>query len=298
MIYYKNMNNKNTIFIGIAVIVLIILAALTVINKSDTGSSADSSGNLVVLDNNFDLGVIPIMGGKVSHIFELKNEGEGPVKIKKVYTSCMCTEARITISDKNYGPYGMPGHGGQNSSADIKAPAGESMFVKAVFNPLAHGPDAIGEILREVYLETDSKETPKIVLKFKGDVVKEIPRVSGPSLYILKMEYDFGVVKQSQGIVSADFEIINNGSEKVVVSSLPTSCACASAKINKKEIAAGEKAVITVSFDPNLHEEPEGRFFKTIEIISNIKPAPQLKIYAEIDYDLGLDKLKNKTHDN
>lgn len=292
------MNNKNIIFVSIAVVALIILAALAVVNKSDTGSPAVSSGKLVVLGNDFDFGVIPIMGGKVSHIFEIKNEGTEPVKIKKVYTSCMCTEAFITVGEKDYGSYGMPGHGGKSSNADIEALAGESVFVKAVFNPLAHGPDATGDILREVYLETNSKEAPELVLKFSGNVVKEIPQAQGPSLYIPKTEYDFGIVKQSQGIVSADFEIINNGTEKVIVSSLPTSCACTSAKIGKKEIAAGEKATITVSLDSNLHEEPSGRFFKTIEIISNIKPAPQLKIYAEIDYDLGLDKLKNKTHED
>ncbi len=292
------MNGKNTIFIGIAVVVLIILAALAVVNKNNGSLPAVSFGKLIISENNFDFGVIPIMNGKVSHVFELKNEGPEPVKIKKIYTSCMCTEAFVTIGGKDYGPYGMPGHGGKSLSVDIEAPAGESVFIKAVFNPLAHGPDAIGEILREIYLETNAGEESNIVLKFSGNVVKEIPKVQGPSFYIFKTEYDFGIIKQSQGIVSADFEVINNGAEKVIVSSLPTSCACTSAKIDKKTINPGEKAVITVSFDANLHEEPSGRFFKTIEIVSNINPAPQLKIYAEIDYDLGMDKLKNKTHDN
>ncbi len=290
---------KNTIFIGIAVAVLIILAVLAVVNKNNISSPpAVSSWKLVILENNFDFGVIPMMSGKVNHIFELKNEGPEPVKIKKIYTSCMCTEAFVTVGGKDYGSYGMPGHGGKSSNTNIEALAGESVFIKAVFNPLAHGPDATGEILREIYLETNAEKESNIVLKFSGNVVKEISKVQGPSLYIFKKEYDFGIVKQSRGIVSVDFEVINNGSEKVIVSSLPTSCACTSAKIDKKTINPGEKAVITVSFDSNLHEEPSARFFKTIEIISNINPAPQLKIYAEIDYDLGMDKLKNKTHDN
>ena len=38
-------------------------------------------------------------GGKVKHNFTLKNTGQAPVKISKIYTSCMCTEVML-IADK------------------------------------------------------------------------------------------------------------------------------------------------------------------------------------------------------
>lgn len=122
--------------------------------------------------------------------------------------------------------------------------------------------------------------------------------VAGPAFHISEKEYDFGVIKQSGGIVSHDFIVRNIGSENAVIESLPASCACTSAEISKREIASGESAVVTVFFDPNLHEEPKGKFFKTVEMIGNVAPHPEFKIYAEVDVDLGPEYYKLQEKDN
>ncbi len=93
-----------------------------------------------------------------------------------------------------------------------------------------------------------------------------------------------------------------NGKEPLVIKGVPTSCACTSAKIDKTSLNPGDTATITVTFDPNLHEEPTGKFFKTVSLLTepSVKDTPELKIWAEIDLDLGPKayKLKEKHNDH
>jgi len=113
---------------------------------------------------------------------------------------------------------------------------------------------------------------------------------SEPELFQFEeTEYDFGVLKQSSGVTSHDFEFTYNGDEPITVTSTPASCACTTAEISDTELEPGETAILTVFFNPNLHAEPEGRFFKSAMIMTDptISPAPEVKIWAEIDLDLG-----------
>lgn len=118
-------------------------------------------------------------------------------------------------------------------------------------------------------------------------------RVRGPYLVVSPAEYDFGIVKQSGGIVSAVFDLYNDGSEDVVITSTPASCSCTSASVDKKTLAPGERGNLTVQFDPNYHYEDEGRFFRTVTIKSNsVGIAPEARIWVEVLYDWGKEKLK------
>ena len=111
--------------------------------------------------------------GDVSYRFKLKNEGDEAVAVKKVYTSCMCTIANILDAfEKKLGVFGMPGHGGASSNANIEIKAGESIIVEAVFNPAAHGPSGVGLAQRSIYLETNSKKSPKVELNFTATVTQ------------------------------------------------------------------------------------------------------------------------------
>src|SRR3989344_4812890 len=62
--------------------------------------SENEKGFLTAEETVFDFGNVPMYGGKVKHNFTLKNNGQGPVKISKIYTSCMCTEATL-VSGKS-----------------------------------------------------------------------------------------------------------------------------------------------------------------------------------------------------
>jgi len=287
------------VVLGILILVIIAGGWYFLNNESGvTGSSGDGAGVLeLISENDFDFGEILMTGGDVKYNYTLKNTGKKPVRITSAKTSCLCTTANIFDTDgKSAGEFGMGGGHGANPEIDMEILPGEEITVEATYDPLAHGPDATGTLIREIFITTDSAK--EIKLKFRGKGVKEFSKAEGPSLAFNNREYDFGITDQSGGIFETKFEVVNNGSETVAVDSLPTSCQCVSASIDKKEIAVGEKAVITVTFDANLHAEPEGRFFKTIEIVSNVKPSPELKIFANMNYDLGAEKLKLGKNDD
>lgn len=119
--------------------------------------------------------------------------------------------------------------------------------------------------------------------------------VHGPHLTLSPEEYDFGKIRQSGGVVSKTFSVINNGSEDVTIDEILTSCSCTTAEIDKKLLLPGESGILKVAFDPNYHYEDDGRFFRTATIKSNVHgKAPEVKIFVEVDYDLGKDMLKFK----
>lgn len=105
-------------------------------------------------ENSFDFGSISMAAGKVTHTFELKNEASSPLLVKRLYTSCMCTEATLRTDTTEVGPFGMPGHG-FTPGINISIPEGKSGSIKVVFDPAAHGPAGVGSIERMVYLESD-----------------------------------------------------------------------------------------------------------------------------------------------
>lgn len=88
-------------------------------------------------------------------MFQVKNTGEEPVTIGQMYTSCMCTSATLMMNGKEFGPYGMPGHGFVPKVNKSIEP-GEEAAVEVVFDPAAHGPAGIGKIQRSVIIENNA----------------------------------------------------------------------------------------------------------------------------------------------
>lgn len=103
----------------------------------------------------FNFGTISMAAGPVAHRFIVQNTSSEPVTVRKLYTSCMCTTASISVSDRRAGPFGMPGHG-FSPEANLAIAPGEAAEVEIVFDPAAHGPSGVGQINRVVYLETGS----------------------------------------------------------------------------------------------------------------------------------------------
>lgn len=168
------MKTKNIVIF--TAIIPLAFVGIIFLSKGDNGGRdlnppTQSASILSAFEKNFDFGTIAMKNGDVSKTFELKNEGPEPVVISKVYTSCMCTTAKITdAKGKKYGVFGMPGHGGGTSKANIEVGAGETIQVEAIFDPAAHGPSGVGFANRAVFLETNSNQTPKIELNFTAMV--------------------------------------------------------------------------------------------------------------------------------
>jgi len=104
--------------------------------------------------NNYDFGTISMAAGEVTHQFKIKNTSSNAVTINKMYTSCMCTTATLMMNNKQFGPYGMPGHGATPKIGQTVDPD-EEVNIEVVFDPAAHGPAGVGRIQRTVTIENN-----------------------------------------------------------------------------------------------------------------------------------------------
>ena len=105
-----------------------------------------------------------------------------------------------------------------------------------------------------------------------------------PKAQLALTEYDFGKISKKDKAVTTDFAIKNIGKGELLIGEITTSCSCTSAKASGNKASPNEKLVITVQFDPNVHEEPEGRFSRSVFVPTN-DPANkeiEFKIFAEI----------------
>jgi len=174
------MKNKNLgmyivggiIVIGIAVWAMSGSGGNSVDNGDNNGGEvvgSSASALVAVAEDNFDFGAISMKDGDVTHDFKIKNNGSEPIIIQKVFTSCACTTAFVTdASDKEYGKFGMPGHKGILPKTKIEIAPGDSVTLKAVFNPAKHGPAGVGLAKRSIYVETNSSETPEVEFQFQA----------------------------------------------------------------------------------------------------------------------------------
>lgn len=168
----KKKNKKLIMYIiGLVAIVGAVWLASSIDWNKDAGNAYSASA-ILALENYYDFGQVQMYEGNVKHNFELKNDGQEPVVINKVYTSCMCTQAVVYgVSGKKEGEFGMPGHG-LPSKTYIEVGSGETINVEAIFDPAAHGPAGVGLAERSIYLETNSQINPKVELRFKAMVVR------------------------------------------------------------------------------------------------------------------------------
>lgn len=165
------MKTKNIILAFLVVLLFIaFLVWLVSASKQNSLTSTESKNSaLEVKQNQYDFGEISMANGKVEYDFEIINKTQESTKIKKIYTSCMCTEAVVEIGDKKFGPFGMPGHGLIPSiNQDIKT--GDKFIVKAIFNPAAHGPAGLGRIERQIYIEEEGVKNP-LTLTIRASVI-------------------------------------------------------------------------------------------------------------------------------
>lgn len=308
---------KKTIFIAAIAISMLALAGCNSAQNSDLLTVQDSGKIMPKQDLSYDWKDIDISGGDVERTFTFTNEGDTELVLKGASTSCMCTVATIGLPNGKQSPeFGMHA----NPEWIYSVEPGEDFSISVVFDPMAHGPDAIGPIQRSVYLVSSSVENGNYAVKSPNgkDSITEI-KVSGDVLYteeyqdknsqtgfiFEETEYDFGVIKQSGGIVSYDFPFTYQGDVPVSITGTPSSCACTEGEISSQEFEPGESGVLTVNFDPNLHAEPEGKFFKTVSILTDpkLQESAEVKIWAEIDLDLGPEAFKlqddhNDDHEN
>ncbi|MCJ7499116.1 DUF1573 domain-containing protein [bacterium] len=307
-------------------IFILVILATAVFMATQTASADDLQKKLNSGSVNpstaptLELGIVNIDGGKVKKVFELYNGDAEDLVLKGAFTSCACTNASIETPDGTLSrPFGMSIP--TNWFKVIKP--GERFKVHVEFDPAFHGKDGTGVFQRDVYLITSaspnenfSSSLPMIrhgsvsKLRLKGVVVTAeeysvqqfVPRpgkTAGDFRFSATV-LDAGIVSQSGPVVKFTVPFLYEGNGPVKVTGTPTSCACVRASISKTILNPGEEGTLTIEFDPNYHKEPEGRFFKDIVILTE-PPQPeevQIRLWAEVDLDLGPQAYKFKEHDD
>ncbi|TSC65367.1 MAG: hypothetical protein G01um101477_512 [Candidatus Doudnabacteria bacterium Gr01-1014_77] len=117
--------------------------------------------------SDYDFGTISMKNGKVTKSFKITNTENTSVMVKKVYTSCMCTDALLRIGGQSFGPYGMLSHGFFPEVNQAIQPK-QDATIDVTFDPNAHGPAGIGVIERVVSVE--QADGSKLTLNIKANV--------------------------------------------------------------------------------------------------------------------------------
>ena len=110
-----------------------------------------------------DFGDIDIFGGTVEKDFLVTNEGPDDVVILAGTTSCGCTDG--VIDGVLFGMH-------EGMSREVRLAPGESKTLTAIYDPLAHGPDATGQVTRQLFLKTNSVENPELEVRVMANVMK------------------------------------------------------------------------------------------------------------------------------
>lgn len=152
---------KSKYILGILFLLVLLAGIVWIARPGENGTNNQArlngtvqKGNLTATETFYDFGSISMAAGNVSRVFTVKNTGTSAITIEKIYTSCMCTTA-ILRGEREWGPYGMPGHGFTGTMKEELGP-GKEARVEVIFDPAAHGPAGVGRIERSVYLESDT----------------------------------------------------------------------------------------------------------------------------------------------
>ena len=94
-----------------------------------------------------------VNGEIVTHDFVIRNDGQAPLIIESIITTCGCTTATLE-----------PMH----------IPAGETGILHVAFDSGAHGPNLTGEILRQIIIASNDPNQPEAIVEITAYVIAQI----------------------------------------------------------------------------------------------------------------------------
>ncbi|MCA9333386.1 DUF1573 domain-containing protein [Candidatus Saccharibacteria bacterium] len=164
------MNNKTLIATLIGFTLIIFVGGIYLAGKSNP-PELNNKGNPkveILGEKTHSWGEIDIEGGNVEKIFKIRNVGDDPLEVTNFKTSCMCTEAQISIGDDTSPAFGMHTRSGWKGSIQ----PGETADIRVVFDPLFHGPQGTGPITRLVSFNTNDSSNSTVEFRLSGNVVR------------------------------------------------------------------------------------------------------------------------------
>jgi hypothetical protein len=112
-------------------------------------SCSGGSPNLTLEEKSVDLGEV-VNGERRRIEIQFQNDGTSDLVIESVTTSCGCTTAEVSPTTITAGGSGL-------------------LIIK--FDSGAHGPESNGPVIRQVFITSNDRNKPEIVVQFSADVV-------------------------------------------------------------------------------------------------------------------------------
>ena len=117
----------------------------------------------------YDAGTVSMTEGMVKYTHEIKNNGEGDLEIDRIWTSCMCTTARLKVGDEISFEFGMHSNPAFWSQ---KIVPGEMGYLEVTFDQSFHGLQGTGPVVRIVYLSTNDPQNKKAEVRLIANVIQ------------------------------------------------------------------------------------------------------------------------------
>jgi len=100
--------------------------------------------------------------------------------------------------------------------------------------------------------------------------------VAVPLLQMPSASYDWGIIPKSPPVTHI-FAVQNTGTADLVLSNMVTSCACTTAKLSSSVIPPGQRADLTITFNPSFHKV-EGDVVRLVWFGSNDPTQPWVEV--------------------
>lgn len=172
----KSIGTEKLIFIGVGAVTFIFIILVAVFASRDSARSAGNDTKLVtysasdtdkpktVTSSNFsDLGNMKLNSEK-SAAFTITNQGNKPLELYDIKSSCMCTFGQITIDGVKSPEFGMHS---ENPWIGIVAP-GKKATLSVVYKPYLM--PVSGSVSRDVYVKTNDPSSSDITFTVKAFV--------------------------------------------------------------------------------------------------------------------------------
>lgn len=144
---------KKILLIGGGVVVLVLL--IYALGRTPQSSPLDASGGtptLSISETDIDLGSMSVKDERSREVL-LTNTGDAPLALRRIRTSCGCTEAELTLQGKKFS-FNMEMHNASTLRQweGVLAP-GESATLKATYRPFVM--PVRGGVERKIFFETN-----------------------------------------------------------------------------------------------------------------------------------------------
>ena len=168
--FYQMRNRKIKKIIAISLPSLLIIGGVifAIINYS-SGENNQGTAKIEINPLEYDAGTVTMADNPVKYTFEIKNTGDGDLKINRIWTSCMCTTARLKVGDKESEEFGMHSNPVLWSQ---KIVPGEIGFLEVTFDQAFHGPQGTGLATRIIYISSNVSKNKKAEAKLTANVVQ------------------------------------------------------------------------------------------------------------------------------